>query len=73
MAKDPKPPKPPRLFVNRQRFSIAMVQKPPDEMDWELRMKHRVKNWPEVVEFEDTEDVRNLLTEMTLGWSDKKK
>ena len=72
MPKPTREPKPPRLFVNRQRFSIAIVQNPIDESDREMLTWGLIHKLPEVIEFKDTVEIRAMLTAMTSGWSDKK-
>lgn len=71
-AKQPKAPPEPRIFVPRGKLSRIYTMTPPSERQRAILATGMVRSWPEVYEMFPTDDVKQVLTELDVAWSDKK-
>lgn len=71
-AKSPKPEKEPRIYVAREKLSRIFTLRPPNEFQRSVLATGMVRTWPDVYEMFPTEDIKQVLTELDVSWSDQK-
>lgn len=71
-AKTPKKQTEPSIFVIRERLALAYTLRPLSDDQKAVLSAERIHSWQKVVEFKDSEEARNVLTDLDLSWSHKK-
>lgn len=70
----PQRPKPQSgsIFAPREKLARIYTLKPPTEAQREIMDRDRIHVWPGSVEFKNSDDVKKVLRELDVAWSDKK-
>ena len=71
-ARKPKVEKEPSIFVPRARLANKVAMGQVTESRQEVLRLATVKRWNEAYEFKATDEVKAVLAEIDVAWSDKK-
>lgn len=70
--KPPKAPADPRIYIPREKLSRVLTMTPPTDEQRSVLVTGMSGKFPSVYEMFPTEEVKRVLRELDIVWSDKK-